>query len=82
MKLAPTYLTQHRHGTFYFRMVIPASLRSLFNGKREVRRSLKTDSERLALKRARQHAVCFNSIFDRVLRMTEQSHYEPSQEGI
>lgn len=82
MKLAPTYLTQNRHGTFYFRMVIPASLRSLFNGKREVRRSLKTDSERLALKRARQHAVCFNSIFDRVLRMTEQSHYEPSQEGI
>ena len=40
MKLAPTYLTRNRHGTFYFRMVIPASLRPLVNGKREIRRSL------------------------------------------
>lgn len=80
MKLAPTYLTQNRHGTFYFRMVIPASLRPLLDGKREIRRSLKTDSKRLALKRARQHAVCFDSIFDRALRMTEHSDYEPSPE--
>lgn len=40
MKLAPTYLTRNRHGTFYFRMVIPASLRPLVKGKREIRRSL------------------------------------------
>ncbi|MCY1413752.1 hypothetical protein D9M71_291890 [compost metagenome] len=80
MKLAPTYLSQNRHGTFYFRMVIPASLRPLVNGKREIRRSLRTDSERLALKRARQHAVRFDSIFDRALRMTEHNDYEPSQE--
>lgn len=80
MKLAPTYLTQNRHGTFYFRMVIPALLRPLVNGKREIRRSLKTDSERLALKRARQHAARFDSIFDRALRMTEHSDYVPSQE--
>lgn len=44
MKPAPSYLTRNRHGTFYFRMVIPAPLRPLVNGKREVRRSLKTDS--------------------------------------
>lgn len=80
MKLAPTYLTQNRHGTFYFRMVIPAQLRPLVNGKREIRRSLKTDSERLALKRARQNAARFDSIFDRALRMTEHSDYVPSQE--
>ncbi|WP_226687223.1 site-specific integrase [Stutzerimonas stutzeri] len=80
MKPAPTYLTRNRHGTFYFRMVIPASLRPLTKGKREIRRSLKTDSERLALKRARQHAVRFDSIFDRALRMTERIDYEPSQE--
>jgi integrase len=80
MKSAPTYLTRNRHGTFYFRMVIPASLRPLTKGKREIRRSLKTDSERLALKRARQHAVRFDSIFDRALRMTERIDYEPSQE--
>lgn len=80
MKLAPTYLTRNRHGTFYFRMVIPTSLRPLVNGKREVRRSLRTDSERLALKRARQHAVHFDSIFDRASRMTDSSDYEPSPE--
>ncbi|MFL9815478.1 site-specific integrase [Stutzerimonas sp. VN223-3] len=80
MKFAPTYLTRNRHGTFYFRMVIPATLRPLVNGKREIRRSLKTDSERLALKRARQHAVRFDSIFDRASRMTEHNNYEPSQE--
>ncbi|MCQ4303732.1 site-specific integrase [Stutzerimonas frequens] len=82
MKLAPTYLYRNRHGTFYFRMVIPASLRPRINGKREIRRSLKTDSERLALKRARQHAVHFDSIFDRASRMTDHSDYEPSQEDI
>ena len=38
MKLAPTYLTQNRHGTFYFRMVIPVSLRSLVNGIHSERR--------------------------------------------
>jgi len=82
MKLAPTYLTRNRHGTFYFRMVIPASLRPLVNGKREVRRSLKTDSERLALKRARQHAVHFDSVFDRASRMTDHNDYEPSPEDV
>lgn len=82
MKLAPTYLTQNRHGTFYFRMVIPAPLRPLVNGKREIRRSLKTDSARLALKRARQHAARFDSIFDRALRMTEHSDYVPCQEDL
>lgn len=80
MKSSPTYLTLNRHRTYYFRMVIPAVLRHLVNGKREIRRSLKTDSQRLALKRARQHAVHFESIFDRALRMTEQNDYEPSLE--
>lgn len=35
MKSAPTYLSRNRHGTFYFGMVIPASLRPLVNGKRD-----------------------------------------------
>ncbi|MCL7462802.1 DUF6538 domain-containing protein [Pseudomonas sp. NW5] len=72
MKPAPSYLTRNRHGTFYFRMVIPAPLRPLVNGKREVRRSLKTDSQRLALKRARLHAVRFESVFDRVLAVVSR----------
>lgn len=78
MKSAPSYLTRNRHGTFYFRMVIPAPLRPLVNGKREVRRSLKTDSQRLALKRARLHAVRFESVFDRVLAVTARNDEELS----
>ena len=82
MKSSPTYLTLNRHGTFYFRIVIPVALRSQVNGKREIRRSLKTDSRRLALKLARQHAVRLESVFDRVLRMTAQDEYEPSVEEL
>ncbi len=80
MKRNPCYLSRNRHETYYFRIVIPVSIRPLVNGKREIRRSLKTDSRRLALKRARQHAVRFESVFDRVLRMIESDDYEPSEE--
>lgn len=80
MKLLPSYLSLNRHGTYYFRMVIPAPVRKLLQGKREIRRSLKTDSQRLAVKRARQHAVRLESVFDRVLSMTAQDDYEPSDE--
>lgn len=80
MKRNPCYLSRNRHETYYFRIVIPASIRPLVNGKREIRRSLKTDSRRVALKRARQHAVRFESVFDRVLRMIENDEYEPSEE--
>ena len=82
VKPVPSYLSLNRHGTYYFRIVIPAPIRALVHGKREIRRSLKTDSQRLALKRARQHAVRFESVFDRVLRMTAQDEYEPSAEDL
>ncbi|WDH54167.1 hypothetical protein PUP75_05070 [Pseudomonas chlororaphis] len=75
MKLALTYLSRNRHGTFYFRVVIPASLLPLVNSKRKIR------SSTLALKRARHHAVRFDLIFDRALRMTERNDYEHSQEN-
>jgi len=39
----PAYLALSRHGIFYFRITIPASLRALL-GTREVKRSLKTPS--------------------------------------
>lgn len=82
VKSVPSYLSLNRHGTYYFRIVIPSPIRALIHGKREIRRSLKTDSQRLALKRARQHAVRFESVFDRVLRMTAQDEYEPSAEDL
>jgi hypothetical protein len=80
VKRLPSYLSLNRHGTYYFRMVIPAPVRELFQGKREIRRSLKTDNQRLAVKRARQRAVRLESVFDRVLSMTAQDDYEPSEE--
>ena len=72
MKPSPSYLTLNRHGTFYFRIVIPCSLRMLFNGQREIRRTLKTDSRRLAQKRARQFVARFESAFDKVVSVIER----------
>lgn len=67
MKPSPSYLTRNRHGTFYFRIVIPRPLRALLNGQREVRRTLRTDSERLARRRARQYAARYEAAFDKVV---------------
>ncbi|WP_240920558.1 DUF6538 domain-containing protein [Metapseudomonas otitidis] len=72
MKPSPSYLTRNRHGTFYFRIVIPRPLRPLLNGQREVRRTLKTDSERLARKRARQYVARYEAAFDKVVNMVER----------
>ena len=72
MKPSPTYLTRNRHGTFYFRIVIPRPLRALLNGQREVRRTLRTDSERLARRRARQFAARYEAAFDKVVSVLER----------
>lgn len=72
MKHSPSYLTLNRHGTFYFRIVIPRPLRALLNGQREVRRTLKTDSERLARRRARQFAARYEAVFDKVVNVVER----------
>ncbi|MGI9804240.1 DUF6538 domain-containing protein [Pseudomonas aeruginosa] len=58
MKPSPSYLTRNRHGTFYFRIVIPRPLRALLHGQREVRRTLKTDSERLARSKRPANSPC------------------------
>lgn len=72
MKPSPSYLTRNRHGTFYFRIVIPRPLRALLNGQREVRRTLRTDSERLARRRARQFAARYEAAFDKVVSVLER----------
>lgn len=72
MKPSPSYLTRNRHGTFYFRIVIPRPLRALLNGQREVRRTLRTDSERLARRRARQFAARYEAVFDKVVNVLER----------
>lgn len=80
MPARPAFLTQNRHGTYYFRIVIPKSLRSAFGLQREIRRTLKTDSAKLALRRARQYAARFEAAFDKVLAMAEHDEYMPTDE--
>jgi len=58
----PAYLALSRHGIFYFRITIPASLRASL-GSREVKRSLKTRHRRTAIQRARACASHFEALF-------------------
>ncbi|MCH5522380.1 site-specific integrase [Pseudomonas syringae] len=74
------FLTQNCLGTYYFRIVIPKHLRSAFGLQREIRRTLKTDSTRLALRRARQYAASFEAAFEKVLVVAERDDYEPTDE--
>jgi integrase len=80
MPAHPSYITLNRHHTYYFRIVIPHRLRSAFGLQREIRRSLKTDSLRLALRRARQYAARFEAAFDKVLVVAERDDYELTDE--
>ncbi len=80
MPANPAYLSVNRHGTYYFRLVVPKPLRSAFSVQREIRRSLKTDSQRLALRRARQYAVRYEAIFDRTLAVVNRDDYQPTDE--
>lgn len=69
MPRQPAYLTKNRFGTFYFRAVVPKKIRQVLGMSREIRRSLQTDSPRLAARKARQFLARYEAIFDRVLSM-------------
>ncbi|WP_150107878.1 DUF6538 domain-containing protein [Methylobacter tundripaludum] len=60
-------MCKNRHGTYYARFIIPKHLQSHFNNKREIRRSLQTDSRKIATKRARIYRVEFESIVDQLM---------------
>lgn len=81
MPAQPAYLTLNRHKTYYFRVVIPLPLRAAFGLQREIRRSLKTDSLRLALRRARQYAARFDAVFDKALHVIDDD-YTPTEEDL
>lgn len=61
------YMCKNRHGTYYARFIIPKHLQSHFKNKKEIRRSLQTDSRKLATKRARVYRVQFESIVDHLM---------------
>ncbi len=63
MAKVPAYICRNRHGTYYFRLVLPSHARQYFPGhKRELRRSLKTDSRKVAICRARCYRVRVDEI--------------------
>jgi hypothetical protein len=47
------YMCENRHGIYYARFIIPKQLHPLFKNKKEIRRSLKTDSRKLAITKER-----------------------------
>lgn len=80
MPAQPSYITLNRHRTYYFRIVVPKPVRTALGLQREIRRSLKTDSLRLALRRARQYAARIEAVFDKVLGVVDQDDYDLTDE--
>ncbi|HEY0286627.1 MAG TPA: DUF6538 domain-containing protein [Pseudomonas sp.] len=73
MPAQPSYLSLNRHGTYYFRIVTPKPLRVALGLPREIRRSLKTDSLKQALRRARQYVARYEAVFDKVLNVVTRA---------
>ncbi|MEE1890479.1 DUF6538 domain-containing protein [Pseudomonas carassii] len=82
MPTRPDYLSISRHGTYYFRIVTPRTLRAALGTQKEIRRSLQTDSLRLALRLARQYAARYQYLFDRMLDVIGRDDYEPTEEDL
>jgi integrase len=66
---------KNRHGIYYARFIIPKHLQSHFSNKKEIRRTLQTDSRKLAIKRARAYRVKFESIVDELMTKLEKGTY-------
>jgi len=65
MSKVPAYICKNRHGTYYFRVVLPINSSDHHAHKRkEIRKSLKTDSKKLAIQRARKLRVCFDQCLE------------------
>jgi len=70
------YICYNRYGTFYFRFIIPLAYRKHFKNKREIRYSLKTDSKKIALRRARLYRVRVDMIIEQLESMTKRKKYK------
>ncbi|WP_347506459.1 DUF6538 domain-containing protein [Pseudomonas anguilliseptica] len=65
MSTVPTYLLLSRHSVYYFRIVVPDVIRSLFH-RREIRRSLQARCRREALIRGRELLLQVQRLFTEV----------------
>ena len=62
----PCYVKQSRHGIYFFRIVVPKTLREIFDGQWEIKRSLHTRNQREALRMARPLALQAYDVFERL----------------
>ncbi len=69
----PPHIGRNRHRTWYFRSILPADFPRYFpNHKREIKRSLRTDSKILALRLARTYRVEFDDLLNQLENMTKK----------
>lgn len=59
-------LKSPHHGTFYFRIVIPTPIRSYFNGKTEIKKSLHTTDRTNAIHRAASYITYTKNLFEQI----------------
>ena len=72
MSTIPSYLMLSRHSVYYFRIVVPDVIRSLFP-QREIRRSLQTRCKREALIRGRDILAQVQGLFTQAFQGTRPS---------
>jgi len=77
MRLA-AHLKRSRHGVYYFRLTIPEILRPVFDGHREIKRSLATRDPALARSLAYVLSARYGTILKELRRMTRRD-YDPSK---
>lgn len=59
----PSYIFKSLESIFYFRMRVPADLQQVFN-RTELKKSLRTKNEVVALRRCRQYVAAAESVFE------------------
>jgi hypothetical protein len=72
------YVSKTRHNAYQFRIVIPQELRSSFKNQREIRRTLQTDSYRVALRKAKFLWVDYQKLFE-ALKTSEKAQDEQGE---
>lgn len=74
----PAYLRLSRHGIFFFRICIPVPLQDRWRRGRELKVSLRTRDQRLALARARDLAIAAHKHFGYALGNMSVKPFDPN----
>lgn len=75
----PAHLRLSRHGIYYFRIIVPKALRPDWGGRSEIKISLRTRDQRIALQKARDLALSAYKRFGYSCRnMNVQNPFDPN----